>query len=321
MNKILTIAVLAAAMAGPASAGGTALEALGGIAGPGAAAAVPAPDACREPGPGATIEEIIAWIRCVELPRPPAAPDGAEKRTLVHPKIRISPVTAAWKDTMLVKFRKVSFETVRAAMAAAGARTWTFGENDGAYIVRLDIADAKAPHMAMALAAQPAVEAVEVNRAVYDALREGSSKASQAMQSMSVYRKGQAILADVPASNGRQLIAAFRADGPQENLPYVDLNVQLRYRKNGSMTFAETKVRAMWTRNGFMAPPLNVAWHVPGGEKVVGVRLLYKLGAHHELEALFHPELDERRVLVSSEPAIVGIAPDLIGKLKAYIAE
>lgn len=319
MNKVLTIAVMAIAMAGQASAGGAALEKLSELSGPEAAVQAPAPETCKEPGPGATIEEIIAWIRCVELPAP--AGQAGEKGTSVHPKIRVSPVTAAWKDVMLVRFRGVSFDTVRAAMSAAGARAWTFGENGGDHIVRLEIADAKAPAMARSLAAQPAVDAVEVNRTVYAALREDAQKASQARQTMSVYRKGQAVLADVPASNGRQLIAAFRADGPQENLPYVDVNVQLRYRKNGVMAFAETKVRAMWTRNGFMAPPLNVAWQVLGGEKVIGVRLLYKLDEHHELEALFHPDLDERRVLVSSEPAIIGIAPDLITKLKAYIAE
>lgn len=187
MNKVLTIAVMAAALAGQASAGGAALEALGELAGPEAAVQAPAPDACREPGPGATIEEIIAWIRCVELPPPPGAADAAEKRTLVHPKIRVSPVTAAWRDTMLVKFRKVSFDTVRAAMSAAGARTWTFGENDGLYIVRLDVADAKAPAMARALAAQPAVDAVEVNRAVYDALREAPQKASRSARGAGLF--------------------------------------------------------------------------------------------------------------------------------------
>lgn len=177
MNKILAIAALVIAMAGQASAGGAALEKLSELSGPEAAAQAPAPETCKEPGPGATIEEIIAWIRCVELPAP--AGQAGEKRASVHPKIRVSPVTAAWKDVMLVRFRGVSFDTVRAAMSAAGARSWTFGENGGEYIVRLEIADAKAPAMARSLAAQPAVDAVEVNRSVYAALAGGNKAAAE----------------------------------------------------------------------------------------------------------------------------------------------
>lgn len=75
MKNILILAMIAAAF--PAAAGAAALESLGSSAGRQAQAAapsrpVPVEGACKDPGPGATLEELRAWIDCLELPPPPA---------------------------------------------------------------------------------------------------------------------------------------------------------------------------------------------------------------------------------------------------------
>lgn len=144
--------------------------------------------------------------------------------------------------------------------------------------------------------------------------------AAQGTQVMKLFKKGPAILAEVETSESLQYIAAFRADGPVENLPYIDVSMQVRYTKGGQLAWAEQKVRAMWTKNGFMAPPVNVSWLVPDTRRIVGVQLTYQLDPTHALAYIIQTSSEDHGVLLADEPGGTGIAPDLIAKLKAYLA-
>lgn len=95
-------------------------------------------------------------------------PAVAEKARGVSSKIVITPTTANWKDTMLVKFAKnTGIDVVMYVLDSVDLSPANFADNGDGYLVRVDIKDADAALRAAKLAGFRAVETVQVNRTVY----------------------------------------------------------------------------------------------------------------------------------------------------------
>ena len=86
----------------------------------------------------------------------------------VSSKIVVSPTTANWQDTVLVKFVKnTGIDMVMHVLDSVDLSPAKFSDNGDGYLVRVDIKDADAPLRAAKLAGFRAVESVQVNRTVY----------------------------------------------------------------------------------------------------------------------------------------------------------
>lgn len=110
----------------------------------------------------------------------------------VSSKIVVTPATASWQDTMLVKFIKhTGVDMVMHVLDSVDLSPAKFSDNGDGYLVRVEIKDADAPLRAAKLAGFRAVESVQVNRTVYAMLEGGSVKSSAAGTS------GQALMKEI----------------------------------------------------------------------------------------------------------------------------
>lgn len=113
-----------------------------------------------------------------------AIPDAAAAKAVearMSSKIMVTPTTANWKDTVLIKFvRGTGMDMVMHVLDSVDLSPAKFFDNGDGYLVRVDIADAKAPARAARAAGFSAVESVQVNRTVYAVLEGGDMKAAMA---------------------------------------------------------------------------------------------------------------------------------------------
>jgi len=158
MRKAILMTVIASIAGLAVEAGAVELNGLkaGDVAGPTAAAAVPAP--------GAPVMDIRV------------------AKAAVPAKISVSPVTENWKGAVLVKFTKnADIGAVMHMLDSVDLSPAKFSDNGDGYWVRVDIEDSKAPLRVSKLAGFSMVEAVQVNRAVYALLAGGSAMKTGAL--------------------------------------------------------------------------------------------------------------------------------------------
>lgn len=120
----------------------------------------------------------MAVAEAAAVPGAAAAADGARS---VSSKISVPPATADWKDTLLVKFaRNTGIDVVMHVLDSVDLSPAKLADNGDGWLARVDINDAEAPLRAAKLAGFRAVEAVQVNRTVYAALKGGLLKSDAA---------------------------------------------------------------------------------------------------------------------------------------------
>lgn len=147
----------------------------------------------------------MADMQAVAVPEA-AAPAAGEARR-VSSKIVVTPATANWQDTMLVKFVKnTGLDMVMHVLDSVDLSPAKFSDNGDGYLVRVDIKDAAAPLRAAKLAGFRAVESVQVNRTVYAMLEGGSLKAAAAGTSgRALMKEISEVLASGPLPGGCSL--------------------------------------------------------------------------------------------------------------------
>lgn len=147
-------------------------------------------------------------------------PDAAAAKAVaarMSSKIMVTPTTANWKDTVLIKFaRGTGMDMVMHILDSVDLSPAKFFDNGDGYLVRVDIADAKAPARAARSAGFSAVESVQVNRTVYAMLEGGDMKAATA-GTIEYYGRGYSMWQ--PESQGkaeadlRMYVKALRENG------------------------------------------------------------------------------------------------------------
>ncbi len=162
-----------------------------------------------------------------------AVPEAA--RT-VSSKIVVTPTTANWQDTLLVKFVKnTGMDMVMHVLDSVDLSPVKFFDNGDGYLVRVDIKNALAPLRAAKAAGFSAVETVQVNRTVYAMLEGGSLKAAAAGTSgRALMKEISEVLASGPLPGGCSLeVNAFRASAFQ---PGTGDNLNVGIMKAGEYT-------------------------------------------------------------------------------------
>ena len=95
----------------------------------------------------------------------------------LNPKIHVTPITAHWTNTMLIKFTEgTNIDTVMSTLAETGLTSEKYADNGDGFFVRINIEDTKAPQKALLLAKYAVIESVQVNNTVYETLKESFDK-------------------------------------------------------------------------------------------------------------------------------------------------
>jgi hypothetical protein len=101
-------------------------------------------------------------------------PDPTLKR--LNPKIAVTPVSEHLPDVIFVKFlRGTTLETMLGILARNGVRPELYADNGDGFRARVALSEVEAGLAAGRLAVEGQVEIVEVNRKVYDMLRQGGA--------------------------------------------------------------------------------------------------------------------------------------------------
>lgn len=177
----------------------------------------------------------LAGMQAVAAPEAAAA-EAADGARNVSSKIVVTPTTANWQDTLLVKFVKnTGIDMVMHVLDSVDLSPAKFSDNGDGYLVRVDIKDALAPLRAAKAAGFSAVEKVQVNRTVYAMLEGGSLKSAAAgMSGRALMKEISEVLASGPLPGGCTLeVNAFRASAFQ---PGTGDNLNVGIMKGGEYT-------------------------------------------------------------------------------------